>query len=181
MALSASTVKNVGLKCVDTTLGLCVTVPLLSAAVNVTGTAHAKIIFAVKDQDGCDGDSKSGLWTCSDERIDSSACGGTTKVSPVVLSAATALEKETSSVMVVTIAPTTANSRMAEVAAKAIHISRPGADIVSITTLNVISFYSTVRNLGRVGASTSTSRRSSVVTCLTFPLPCSELVRIFSK
>jgi hypothetical protein len=46
-----------------------------------------------------------------------------------------------------------------EEAAKAIRISRPGADTVSTTMENAISFCSTAQNLGRVWASTSTSGR----------------------
>jgi hypothetical protein len=53
--------KNIGKKCGPTRKGLCVTVPI-----NASGE-HAQVIFAVKDQAGCeDGVVGPGRWECND-------------------------------------------------------------------------------------------------------------------
>jgi hypothetical protein len=60
---------NKGLRCKDTTQGLCVTVPIL----NVNGD-HAKVVFGLKDDRGCQ--DPHGGWTCSAAGYHSCACHG---------------------------------------------------------------------------------------------------------
>jgi hypothetical protein len=66
--------KNVGLKCEETSKGLCVTVPLDTSPDGETAS-HAEIIFSVKDQNGCE--EPGGGWMCSTGGDDSCACSGT--------------------------------------------------------------------------------------------------------
>jgi cysteine-rich repeat protein len=71
-AFVGATTTNVGLKCDPVALGLCVTVPLDDAEGN-----HAEVIFAIKDQGGCE--EPNGDWTCSSQTSgdgNSCACSG---------------------------------------------------------------------------------------------------------
>jgi cysteine-rich repeat protein len=70
-------IMNVGLKCENTTDGLCVTVPLVYNDSSTYRGDHPEVIFVVSDQDeGCDPSTESGDWTCSDTGGDSCACKG---------------------------------------------------------------------------------------------------------
>jgi hypothetical protein len=69
--------ENVGLTCANTQNGPCVTVPLVYTLASEYFGEHAEVIFAVKDQDGCDPATESGGWTCSDDSFgDTCACNG---------------------------------------------------------------------------------------------------------
>jgi cysteine-rich repeat protein len=68
------TTTNVGLKCATVKMGLCVTVPLDNGS-------HAEIVFAVKDEGGCNSTAVAltDLWKCSsktDGSGNSCACSG---------------------------------------------------------------------------------------------------------
>jgi hypothetical protein len=115
---------NVGLKCEETTLGLCVTVPLLD-----TDGKDAQIIFAIKDRDGCeDDDTESEGWRWSDQGDDSCGyCSGPKSACiwediTSCTFAATASKKTAKNVLAPPVTAKRANSIQAEEAAKAIRI-----------------------------------------------------------